>query len=49
MAIMVMRPSMAMGKEFFETVDDVGRIQRSLLQIEEGSGEVKVILVMKEV
>jgi len=42
MGNMVMRPSMAMGKEFFETVDDVGRIQRNLLQIEEGSGEAKV-------
>jgi V-type H+-transporting ATPase S1 subunit len=36
-------PSLGMqGKDFFENVDDIGRIQRSLLQAEEGSGEQKV-------
>merc|ERR1719154_874811 len=34
-------PAWSMEKEFFETIDDIGRIQRSLLQIEEGSGEEK--------
>lgn len=38
MAIMLMTPSLCMEKGFFDTVDDIGRKQRNLLQAEEGSG-----------
>ena len=39
-----MTPSLCMEKGFLETVDDIGRMQRSLLQAEEvsGIGEVRV-------
>ena len=40
--LVVLAPVWSMEKEFFETLDDIGRIQRSLLQAEEGSGEMKV-------
>jgi len=39
--LVVLAPVWSMEKEFFETLDDIGRIQRSLLQAEEGSGEMK--------
>jgi len=39
MGLMILAPAWSMEKKFFETVDDIGRIQRSLLQTEEGSGE----------
>jgi len=42
LVLMALRPSVGTEKMFFETVDDIGRIQRNLLQAEEGSGEVKV-------
>ena len=38
MAVMLMTPSLCMEKGFFETVDEIGRSQRSLLQAEEDSG-----------
>ena len=38
MAVMLMTPSLCMEKGFFEPVDEIGRSQRSLLQVEENSG-----------
>ena len=39
---MILGHSMGMEKVFFESFDDIGRIQRNLLQAEEGSGAEKV-------
>lgn len=41
--VLVLASASSMEKEFFETADDIGRIQRSLLQAEEGSGEEKAV------